>query len=153
MAALIRAYQPADQQPVRELISSILAEFGFSLAIGGLERDLSELATRYGSANAGFWVAESDGSVVGTVAIRPKEGRRCELKRLYLNPAWRGRGLGQELYGHAESFARSAGYEVIWVESSRRFGRAHRLYDRNGFLLIEQLQNDWEDNVYEKTLR
>lgn len=153
MAALIRAYQPADQQPVRQLIASVLSEFGFSLAIGGLERDLSELAMRYGNANAGFWVAEAFGSVVGTVAIRPKEGRTCELKRLYLNPAWRGRGLGQELYSHAESFARSAGYEVIWVESSRRFGRAHRLYDRNGFHLVEQLQNDWEDNVYEKNLR
>ena len=150
---LIRAYQPADQQPVRGLIASVLSEFGFSLAIGGLERDLSELAARYGSADAGFWVAESAGAIIGTVAIRPKEGRTCELKRLYLSPSWRGQGLGQSLYSHAESFARSAGYEVIWVESSRRFGRAHRLYDRNGYVLVEQLQNDWEDNVYEKTLK
>ena len=153
MTAQIRAYEPADQAPVRALIASVLSEFGFALTIGGLERDLDELAARYQSrANAGFWVAESAGNIVGTVAVRPKAGRTCELKRLYLNPAWRGQGLGQRLYAHAEDFARSAGYAVIWVESSRRFGRAHRLYERNGFTLVEQLQNDWEDNVYEKAL-
>lgn len=162
MSMRIRPYQPADQDAVRELIESVLIEFGFSLSIGGLERDLSELAVRYGSANAGFWVAESagspgfpgsPGSLIGTVAIRPKQDRTCELKRLYLSPQCRGRGLGQSLYAHAESFARGAGYDTIWLESSRRFGKAHRLYERNGFVLVAQLDNDWEDNVYEKSLK
>lgn len=149
----IRAYEPADQAPVRALIASVLQEFGFALSIGGLERDLSELATRYGGANAGFWVAEDASSIVGTVAIRPKTDRTCELKRLYLEPSCRGRGLGQRLYEHAERFARSAGYDSLWLESSRRFGQAHRLYERNGMVLIAKLDNDWEDNVYEKALK
>lgn len=162
MSMRIRPYQPADQRAVRDLIESVLREFGFSLSIGGLERDLGELAVRYGSANAGFWVAESTestehgapcGALIGTVAIRPLRDRTCELKRLYLSPTQRGRGLGQSLYSHAESFARGAGYDTIWLESSRRFGRAHRLYERNGFVLRAQLDNDWEDNVYEKSLR
>jgi GNAT superfamily N-acetyltransferase len=84
--------------------------------------------------------------------VRPKEGATCEIKRLYLRADLRGAGLGQALYEHAERFARAAGYARIWLDSSRRFARAHRLYRRNGFVLVESLDNDWEDDVYEKTL-
>jgi putative acetyltransferase len=152
MAVVIRSYQAADYQAVRTLIESVLTEFGFTFALGGLQQDLNEISARYGTQRAGFWIAEAAGTLVGTVAIRPKAERTCELKRLYLAPQWRGQGLGQTLYAHAESFARQAGYERIWLDSSRRFGSAHRLYERNGFVLLERLDNDWEDNVYEKRL-
>jgi GNAT superfamily N-acetyltransferase len=120
--------------------------------MGSLELDLAEAHQRYAGARAGFWVAEIDGEIVGTVAIRPKEGATCEIKRLYLRKDRRGAGLGQALFDHAEAFARGAGYEAIWLDSSRRFAKARRLYGRNGFVLLEELDNDWEDNVYEKRL-
>lgn len=152
MSVLIRRYQPADQAAVYELIARVLGEFGFSFAVGGIERDLQDISARYGNDQAGFWVAEADGVIIGTVAIRPKEPQTAELKRLYVHPARRGSGLGQSLYGHAETFARGAGYQRIWLESSRRFAKAHRLYERNGFVLLARLDNSWEDNVYERQL-
>lgn len=152
MAIGIRPYQAQDYQAVRALIESVLTEFGFAFAVGGLEQDLKEIGARYGTQRAGFWVAEAATGIGGTVAIRPKAERTCELKRLYLAPQWRGQGLGQTLYAHAELFARQAGYERIWLDSSRRFSSAHRLYERNGFILLQRLDNDWEDNVYEKRL-
>jgi hypothetical protein len=152
--ARIRALEPADVPAVTQLVVDVLGEFGFTAQVGGVERDLHEMPERYGGTTAGFWVADHAGVVVGTVAIRPKdEGRTCELKRLYVRPDQRGTGLGQRLYAHAETFARSAGYERIWLDSSRRFARAHRLYERNGFVLLESLHNDWEDDVFEKDLR
>jgi GNAT superfamily N-acetyltransferase len=141
-----------DLPAVRALVEEVLGEFGFTSQVGGVDRDLEEVRDRYGGGRAGFWVAEVDFTVVGTVAIRPREGRTCELKRLYLRADQRGTGLGQQLYQHAEAFARSAGYDRIWLDSSRRFARAHRLYQRNGFVLVESLDNDWEDDVYEKAL-
>lgn len=152
MLASIREVRPADRDAVVQLVRDVLTEFGFAFQVGGVERDLAEMGGRYGGDRAGFWVADDGGTVVGTVAIRPKDGTTCELKRLYLRPVRRGSGLGQALYAHAEAFARSAGYTRIWLDSSRRFARAHRLYERNGFRLVERLDNDWEDNVYEKTL-
>jgi putative acetyltransferase len=148
----IRDVEPADVPAVRRLVEDVLGEFGFTAHVGGVERDLADVAGRYGGGRAGFWVADAGGAVVGTVAIRPKDGARCELKRLYLHPSRRGTGLGQRLYAHAEAFARAAGYERIWLDSSRRFGRAHALYARNGFVLLAHLDNDWEDDVYEKVL-
>ena len=152
MTLQLRPVEPRDRAIVARLVGEVLAEHGFTLAMGGLERDLAEAHERYAGGRAGFWVAEVDGEVVGTVAVRPKDDRVCEIKRLYLRADQRGRGLGQTLYEHAERFAREAGYEAIWLDSSRRFAKAHKLYARNGFVLLEQIDNDWEDNVYEKRL-
>jgi putative acetyltransferase len=154
MTTCIRAYRGEDHAAVIRLVTEILAEFGFSPQVGGLEQDLRDLALRYGGERAGFWVAERGGEVVGTAAVRPmtEDGAVCELKRLYVRPQERGTGLGQALYEHAEAFARSAGYARIWLDSSRRFVKAHRLYERNGFVLLQELDNEWEDNVYEKRL-
>jgi GNAT superfamily N-acetyltransferase len=149
---VIRPYAPRDRDAVVRLIGDVLAEFGFASNVGGLERDLADLGARYGGGRAGFWVAEKDGAIVGTVAIRAKDDTTCELKRLYLRADARGAGLGQSLYAHAEAFARAAGYSRIWLDSSRRFETAHGLYRRNGFVLVESLDNDWEDDVYEKPL-
>jgi putative acetyltransferase len=148
----IRDYTLSDAEPVLALITSVLTSYGFSPDIGGLHRDLELVAKRYGQDRSGFWVAERGGALVGTVAVRAKDELTCELKRLYVNPAVRGIGIGQLLYMHAETFARSAGYEKMWLDSSRRFTQARRLYERNGFVRVEELDNDWEDNVYEKEL-
>ncbi len=155
MDVSIRPYSLRDRDVVVRLVHDVLEEHGFAQTdrqLGALSRDLEEAHERYAAERAGFWVAEVGGEVVGTVAVRPKEGATCEIKRLYLRPDMRGKGLGQALYAHAEAFARRTGYERIWLDSSRRFARAHALYARNGFVLLEQLDNDWEDNVYEKRL-
>jgi GNAT superfamily N-acetyltransferase len=141
-----------DVAGVARLVVSTLAEFGFSSQVGGVEADLASVPEHYRGPRAGFWVAEDEGAIVGTVAIRPKQEGTCELKRLYVRADCRGTGLGQRLYRHAEEFARAAGYDRIWLDSSRRFAKAHRLYVRNGFVLVESLDNDWEDDVFEKRL-
>jgi len=147
---VLRAYVDADLGAALSLIERVLTEFGFAPDMGGVQRDLASDA--YGGANAALWVAEIDGAIAGTVGIRPKSAGTCELKRLYVRSDLRGLGLGRALYLHAEAFARGAGYERIWLDSSRRFVAARRLYEASGFVLLEELDNDWEDNVYEKHL-
>ncbi|GAC1353374.1 MAG: hypothetical protein NVS3B10_03290 [Polyangiales bacterium] len=159
MTASIRPYRASDRSALVALVTDVLRAFGFDAHVGGLEADLASIDARYRDGRdgrGGFWIADADGEVVGSVAIRPKEGAGagavCELKRLYVHPTARGQGLGQRLYDHAEAFARAAGYARIWLDSSRRFTAARRLYERNGFTLVEELDNDWEDNVYDKAL-
>lgn len=154
----IRPLTPGDVPAVLALVQDVLAEHGFSANVGGVREDLSATG-RYEHDGAGFWVAElaspEDGpenGIVGTVAVRPKDGRTCELKRLYVAASARGRGVGRALYAHAEAFARGAGYDRIWLDSSRRFPSARKLYEGHGFVLLEERDNDWEDNVYEKRL-
>ncbi len=149
---MIRAYRKEDLDAVVALVTTVLAEYGFSSHASGVRRDLESIDDGYGNAKAGFWVAELEGKIVGTVAIRPKQGATCELKRLYVSKGARGRGVGRALYAHAEAFANSAGYDRIWLDSSRKFVEARRLYEKSGFVLIDELANEWCDNVYEKRL-
>ena len=150
---MIRRYEDHDRDAVLSLVESTLREFGFGAFVGGARSDLENVRTNYGGERGGFWVAEEDGTILGTIAIRPKDEKTCELKRLYVSAAARGRGIGAALYSHAESFARDAGYEKIWLDSSRKFTAARRLYEKNGFALLDELANEWCDNVYEKDLR
>jgi putative acetyltransferase len=175
---VIRAYRRDDFAAVLTLVTTTLTEYGFPAHIGNVQQDLHDIETHYGRARAGFWVAEIDAGLAGTVALRPKVDREsrsatqrfeakplgglgggaphldrtCELKRLYVHKSARGQGVGRALYANAEAFARAAGYDRIWLESSRLFTEARRLYERNGFTLVEELDNDWHDNVYEKRL-
>jgi putative acetyltransferase len=142
----IRLYEPRDHEAVVTLIGRVLGEYGFASMVEAIERDLAA----YG--RGAFWVADAGGEIVGTVAVRPVDARTCELKRLYLVGELRGRGLGQRLYRHAEDFARSAGYARMQAESSRRFVKAHGLYERNGFVRVASFDNAWEDDVFEKSL-
>lgn len=152
MTAHLREFVPDDVHGVARLVVATLVEFGFSAQVDAVTRDLAEVALRYRGPAGGFWVAEDEGAVVGTVALRRKDADTCELKRLYVRADCRGAGLGERLYVHAEVFARGAGYGRIWLGSSRRFDKAHRLYLRHGFTLVESLDNDWHDDVFEKSL-
>ena len=156
MTSRIRDFVDDDIPAIGVLIRSILAEFKFTHDVGGLRRDLERMSERYRRPRSGLWVAvrafEGEERLVGTVGIRPKDERTCELKRLYVDPAERGIGLGQQLYEHAERFARATGYERIWLDSSNRFTKARRLYERNGFMLLEAVDNDWQDAIFEKIL-
>ena len=134
MSGRVRSYETRDFDAVLALVETTLREFGFGDNVGGARRDLENIATGYGGPRAGFWIAEDDDAkVCGTIAIRPKDDARvstCELKRLYVSGAMRGRGVGAALYAHAEAFARDAGYARIWLDSSRKFTAARKLYEK-----------------------
>lgn len=91
---------------------------------------------------------------VGCVAIRPFTSeaysvlRTCELKRLYLEPAARGRGVAKLLVGAALQKARELGYEVILLDTLGSMTTARRLYEGFGFTEIESYHQSIEGVVF-----
>ncbi len=75
------------------------------------------------------WVAEADGAVVGVLAL--SEGW---LEQLYLDPAWRGRGIGDRMVGLAKQ--RQAAGLQLWTFQVN--GPAQRFYERHGFRAVER---------------
>jgi len=79
------------------------------------------------------WVAVEDGDVVGSVALRDVGDHAVELKRMYLRPDTRGRGLGKQLLALALEWARTHEFEVVRLDTSERMVAAQRLYEAHGF--------------------
>lgn len=108
----IRSYRPEDREDVARLVAEVLDEYGFTVD-PLLEADLDDPQQAYGA----VWVAADEGEVVGSVAVRlVDDGQVAELKRMYLKPAYRGRGLGRSLLGRAIEWAQSENCESVVLD-------------------------------------
>ena len=70
------------------------------------------------------------------MALRELEPGMLELKRMYLRPDQRGRGLGKQLLDVALGYARDRDARVVRLDTSERMVAAQRLYEANGFTRI-----------------
>jgi GNAT superfamily N-acetyltransferase len=124
-------FEPAHADGFRSLVADTLREFGFE-PDPELDRDLDDPAATY----AVLWVAVDEGEVVGSVALRDLGGGTVELKRMYLRPGQRGRGIGKELLALALAWARASEMRVVRLDTSDRMVAAQRLYEAHGFARV-----------------
>jgi predicted N-acetyltransferase YhbS len=115
----------------------VFAEYpGCVLDVDGEMPELRAIATHFRRAGGRMWVADG-GRVVGCVGFTParsggEEG--VELRKLYIERALRGSGLGDRLCGLVEAEARRRGAAFVELWSDTRFLRAHRFYERRGYV-------------------
>ena len=115
-----------------------------------LARLTAELAARYNDdgvgdfrpedldqQGSGFLVGRWDTIAVACGAYRPLESDIGEIKRMYVDPAYRGKGIGRKLLAVLEERARLAGYARIWLETGTRQPEAVKLYESTGYRRIE----------------
>jgi molybdenum cofactor guanylyltransferase len=124
-------YLPEHAEGFRGLVGDTLREFGFE-PDATLDPDLADPAAVY----EGVWVALSGGEVVGSVAVRRIDRTSVELKRMYLRPALRGRGVGRKLLRIALTWAREHRIERITLDTTERMAAARNLYEANGFVRV-----------------
>jgi GNAT superfamily N-acetyltransferase len=84
-----------------------------------------------------FLVGYADGRAVCCGGIKRLDEHSCELKRMYVVPDARGRGVGQALLRALEVHARALGYEVARLDTGPRQPGAQRMYERAGYVAIE----------------
>jgi len=117
----------------RRLVVSVLREFGFT-EDAELDADLRDPVGMYVAA----WVALADGEVAGSVALEDAEPGEVMLKRMYLRPDLRGRGVGRRLLELALARARREGYARVLLDTTDAMVAARRLYESAGFRRIER---------------
>ena len=91
----------------------------------------------YAAPSGGLFLASDAGHVVGCVGYKPLGGGACELKRLYVRPAFRGRGIARALCDHAIFEAKRKGYMVMRLDTLERLEAAVRLYKELDFVEID----------------
>jgi len=83
-----------------------------------------------------FLIASSGGRPVGCGAVRRIEARTGEIKRMYVSPDARGRGIGRAVLAALEAEARTLGIARLVLETGLRQGEALALYEGAGFSRI-----------------
>lgn len=122
----------------RELIKEYAAWLGVDLCFQGFEKELNELPGDYAPPDGRLLLAIDKDGVAGCIALRKIGSDICEMKRLYVRPAHRGRGLGKELANSVINDARSIGYKKMRLDTlSGRMEKAVSMYRVLGFKEIE----------------
>lgn len=96
-----------------------------------------------------FLVAQEDGRIVGTGAVKPSEGESAELKRIWLLQEYHGQGIGYRLVTQLFEFARLAGYKRMVLQTDVHMERAVSFYRRLGFKEIPPYyETPWPDEIF-----
>ena len=102
---------------VRSLFTEYAGSLGIDLSFQGFDRELEELPGKYSPSEGALLIAEHDGKPCGCIALRRIDGRTCEMKRLYVQPACRGLGIGRELVSRLVEEARAKGYSSMRLDT------------------------------------
>ena len=134
MDEIVAACGPERIEQVRALFREYERWVDEPCCFASFERELAELPGEYGPPAGRLLLALEDGAPAGCAALRPLEGGACELKRLYVRPAYRGRGLGRRLAEAMVGAARAAGCRALVLDTLPKMAPAIALYGALGFL-------------------
>jgi putative acetyltransferase len=131
----------------RDLFREYGAIPGVAPCLEDYEREVVSLPGRYAPATGRLLLAleESPGNpeeTVGCVALRKFEEDVCEMKRLYVRPAFRGKGAARELIQSLIAEARTIGYQAMLLDTLPSMQEAHQLYRALGFREIPSYQKN-----------
>jgi len=111
-----------------------LGEYGLKPDPGCTDADLDDIEQSYLARGGVFYVLEGqDNSIVGSYGLYPMEPGVCELRKMYLHWAYRGKGLGRRLLEDALAHAKQSGVRRITLETASVLKEAIGLYERYGF--------------------
>lgn len=135
-ARAIGAAQEADMDAVRALFRAYAGSVDAPACFAGFERELAALPGDCAAPQGGILLARvpEDGRAVGVVAFHAIAPGIAEMKRLYVAPHARGRGLGQALVEAALTAAAAAGNRALRLSTlPAAMPAADALYRAMGF--------------------
>ena len=101
----------------RALFLEYAQSLGFSLCFQSFDKELAGLPGDYAPPVGRLLLAEYDGQLAGCVALHRIDPGICEMKRLYLRPQFRGKGLGRALADRIIAEARHIGYQRLRLDT------------------------------------
>lgn len=118
---------------VRTLFREYAAWVAVDLSFQGFAEELAGLPGEYVSPAGTLLLCTVDDAAAGCIAVRPWRAASCEMKRLYVRPAYRGQRCGLFLAERAIGWATEAGYTRMVLDTLPTMAAAQRLYERLGF--------------------
>ena len=144
-AAVIRSYEDADHAGVidlfirinRELAPAEMRERFEQYIRTSIDGEMSRLREVFSEAERNaFWVVEADEKIIGMFGIEGRSNESTELRRMYLDPRHRGRGIAQRMLQCAEARARELGFEKLVLSTAEVQEAAIAFYRKSGYSLV-----------------
>ena len=98
--------------------------------------ELDDPESKYGLPGGRLYLARVDGAAAGCAALRRLDGTRCELKRMYVRPRYRGQRISAALLERILEDAREIGYKKMLLDTLPFLTTAIAMYKRRGFAEI-----------------
>lgn len=137
---LITPESPADWQEVRLVLRDYAASLDVDLGFQGFEDELASLPGVYAQPSGLMLLATVDGAIAGSGAFRPLPDadypNACEMKRLFVRPAFRRFGLGRIVAQALMDRATEAGYSSMLLDTLDDMEAARGLYESLGFVEV-----------------
>lgn len=143
---IIRSFEPDDAAAVRSLfitVNRLIApphlsvRFEAYMAVA-LREEIDSIARYYDAQGGQFFVATVAGEVIGMFGLEQAGPDAADLRRMYVDPRFRGRGIGRDLLARAETEARKAGCTRMVLSTSELQSAALNLYRSAGFREVRQ---------------
>ena len=137
-----------DMAAARELFREYEKWLDMDLCFQSFEEELATLPGKYAPPDGRLFLAFVDEKPAGCIALRKLENGICEMKRLYLNDAARGQGIGKKLIEKLIGDAREIGYKKMRLDTfPPKMGKAVSLYEAYGFRPIDAYYNNPHEGV------
>jgi ribosomal protein S18 acetylase RimI-like enzyme len=121
--------------PVQKILFQEYAQWlGRDLSFQGFATELAGLPGAYAPPDGRLFLALTDEKAAGCVALRPQDGGFCEMKRLFVRPAFRRQGVGRLLAQRVIASARECGYSEMRLDTLPFMEGALLLYEALGFV-------------------
>ena len=133
-------YDSAYRQSVFDFTDACFAELGKKFEPSGRHSFYNDIGNSFEL----FYCLMLKEKVIGTVALKRIDDQTAELKAMYLDREFRGRGLGRLLIDKVIGEARLRGFKSIVLDSMSQYKNALRLYEKAGFKRTER----YNDNAY-----
>jgi putative acetyltransferase len=134
---LLQADFEKDLPLIKEIFEEYASSLGFDLHFQEFKRELAELPGEYSPPKGRLLLAVRDDRIAGCVALRKLGEGSCEMKRLYVRPEFRGKGIGRKLAEAIIDEARKIGYTQMRLDTVPFMKEAIALYLSLGFKEIK----------------
>jgi GNAT superfamily N-acetyltransferase len=129
----VRRIQSTDAEHVKSLISGIMDKEFAKVRHAYQYHDLEDPCGHYAGQRQIFLVAEKEGKIIGTAAIKEEDADTALLRRVFVHKEYRGTGLAEKLLGKAMEFCFERNYKTVKFRGNDKMQESLQFCIRNGF--------------------